>query len=136
MKKILISIAMILSLGACVDDAQMASHNISEAADNFEILRRIIFYNGITDKYILSIEGLCSFTNTGRQINAICKKGAGSYVKHSMGLSHNVTYFSEQMRAESVSTYHYRVVFKPQSILPDIDFKGSAKELFQNKGKQ
>lgn len=136
MKKILISIAMILSLGSCVDDAQMASHNISEAADNFEILRRIVFYNGITDKYILSIEGLCSFTNRGDQINAICKKGPNSYVKHSMGLSHNVTYFSEQMRAESVSTYHYRVVFKPQAILPDIDFKGSAKALFENKGKQ
>ena len=32
----------------CSDDAQVASHNLSKAADNFEIDRRIVFYNGIT----------------------------------------------------------------------------------------
>ena len=27
------------------------------------------------------------------------------------------------------STYHYRVVFKPQTIIPNIDFRGDLEEL-------
>lgn len=47
-------------LTSCTDDAYIATHNIKKAADNFEVNRRIVFYNGITDKYILEIEGRCS----------------------------------------------------------------------------
>ena len=129
--KVLILLATLFTF-SCVDDAQVASHNLSRAADNFEILRRIVFYNGITGDYMLSIEGLCSFERSKgavRQVSVVCKTGARSFKKHALGLSDNVTYFSEQMRAETVSTYHYRVTFKPQSILPDIDFRGDARQL-------
>ena len=43
--------------GGCSSDATIASQNISKAADMFEIDRRIVFLNGITDTYLLSIEG-------------------------------------------------------------------------------
>jgi len=43
-----------------------------------------------------------------------------------------VTYFAEQLDGAQVSAYHYRVVFKPQAILPDIDFRGSGEELLEN----
>ena len=49
-----------MGIGGCMDDAHMASRNLSKAADNFEIVRRVVFYNGITDSYMLTIEGLCS----------------------------------------------------------------------------
>jgi hypothetical protein len=39
-----------------------------------------------------------------------------------------VTYFVEQVEGANVSTHHYRVVFKPQTILPDIDFRGSTSD--------
>jgi len=39
-------------------------------------------------------------------------------------LSDNVTYFAEQIQSADVNVYNYRVTFKPQSILPDIDFRG------------
>ena len=54
-----LAIAGAASLTAC-SDAQVASSNRSKAADNFEINRRIVFFNGITGEYMLSIEGLCS----------------------------------------------------------------------------
>jgi hypothetical protein len=41
-----------------------------------------------------------------------------------------VTYFAEQLQGVDVSTFHYRVMFRPQTILPDIDFQGDASELF------
>jgi len=123
-------LALMFLLNGCNDrDASIASHNLSKKADMFEIKRRIVFYNGITDKYILSIVGYCSIKDDRKQLEVICKTGPHEFKKHFLGLSDNVTYFAEQLEAKDVSTYHYEVVFKPQSILPDIDFRGDLKEL-------
>lgn len=128
MKKIsLISILICsaLALTACTD-ADVASTNLSKAADNFEINRRIVFYNGITDTYLLSIEGRCSLGNgddRSQQVTVTCKTGEDEYKKHFLGLSDNVTYFAEQTESAEVSAYHYRVTFKPQTIIPDIDLR-------------
>jgi len=127
-----------VALGAAIagcNDADVASRNLSTAADNFEINRRVVFYNGITGGYMLSIEGLCSLGNdrTDNEVSITCKVGPSSYKKHFLGLSDNVTYFVEQVDAAGVSAYHYRVVFKPQTILPDLDFKGDAGELVRNR---
>lgn len=123
----------LFALAGCVDDAQTASYNISKAADNFEIDRRIVFYNGITDTYMLTIEGRCSIEDQTTQLEVTCKIGRDAYKKHFLGLSDNVTYFAEQLETANVSVYHHRVTFKPQSILPDIDFRGDAGELIENK---
>lgn len=124
------AILLIGALAAC-SDADVASSNLSRAADQFEINRRVVFYNGITGEYILSVEGLCSLGNqdSSGQLTVTCKVGHSSYKKHFLGLSDNVTYFAEQIEPAGVSVYHYRVIFKPQTILPDIDFVGDATEL-------
>ena len=109
----------------CQDDAKIASQNLSKAADNFEITRRIVFYNGITGEYMLSIEGKCAQEPLDNRLAVTCKTGNKEYKKHFLGLSDNVTYFSEQIEAANVSVYHYRVTFKPQQILSDIDFRGN-----------
>jgi hypothetical protein len=112
-----------MGLAGCSNDAMVASENLSKAADNFEIMRRIVFYNGITNDYILTIEGLCSQTQTDKKLAVTCKTGNGQYKKHFLGLSDNVTYFSEQMEAAPANVYHYRVTFKPSAIIPNIDFR-------------
>lgn len=114
-----------LGLAAC-NDADIASRNLSVAADNFEINRRIVFYNGISGEYILTIEGLCSLGNYDKTgtLSVTCKTGRDAYKKHFLGLSDNVTFFAEQIEAAPADTYHYRVIFKPAAIIPDIDFKG------------
>lgn len=121
------SIFLATTLGACTD-ADVASKNLSKAADNFEIIRRVVFYNGITDSYMLTIEGRCSLGNSDkeRQLTVTCKTGQNAYKKHFLGLSDNVTFFVEQTDAANVNVYHYRVIFKPQTIIPDIDIKGDA----------
>lgn len=109
----------------CTREADVASRNMSIAADMFEVNRRVVFYNGITGDYMLSIEGLCSLGNQDTQgrLSVTCKVGPSSYKKHFLGLSDNVTFFVEQMEPNKVSTYYYRVVFRPQSILPDVDVR-------------
>jgi hypothetical protein len=121
--------ATALSLTSCSDDADVASRNLSKAADNFEIERRVVFFNGITDTYLLSIEGRCSIEDQGSQLEVTCMTGKESFKKHFLGLSDNVSYFVEQTEAADVSRYHYRVTFKPQEIVPDIDFRGSTEDL-------
>ncbi|HHX4894681.1 TPA: hypothetical protein ACVB8O_002161 [Acinetobacter baumannii] len=110
---------------ACSDDASIASHNLSKEADSFQINRRTVFYNGINGEYILSIEGKCSIKKdtTDNQLEVTCKTGEKAFKKHFLGISDNVTYFSEQIDSAAVSTYHYKVIFKPQSIIPDVDLK-------------
>ena len=123
MKKLL-AIFICFCAVAC-DDADIASHNLSKAADNFEIPRRTVFYNGITDAYILEVEGLCSLNEMNRQLELTCKIGPSTYKKHFLGLSDNVTYFSEQVGEVEADRFRYRVTFKPQTIIPDIDLRTS-----------
>lgn len=131
MKKIFIAITILVlcvtAMPGCNpfdSDADVASHNISKAADMFEINRRVVFYNGITGEYLLSIEGLCSLGNydKDREITVTCKTGPDTFKKHFLGLSDNVTFFAEQLEPAPVSTFHYKVIFKPTTIIPDVDF--------------
>lgn len=116
------------TLSACASDADVVSENLSKAAENFEVNRRIVMFNGITDKYLLTVEGRCSIEDDGNQLEVTCKTGPGKYKKHFLGLSDNVSYFVEQGEASRTSAYHYRITFKPQSIIPDPDFRGSASD--------
>lgn len=132
-RKIALSASMVAALmftaTACFeDDADVVSENLSKAADNFEVNRRIVMFNGITDKYLMVIEGTCSITDEGNQLEVICKVDKDSYKKHFLGLSDNVSYFVEQGEPVKASANHYRVTFKPQSILPDVDFRGSTED--------
>jgi len=114
--------ALVAALSGCSSDADVASRNLSQAADNFEVSRRVVFYNGITGEYMLSIEGLCSKGNSdsARQVTVTCKVGPGVYKKHFLGLSDNVTYFIEQVEPFPAGAGHYVVNFKPSVILPDV----------------
>lgn len=113
--------AMTFGLSACEDDAAIVGENMTKAADNFEVERRIVMFNGITDEYLLEVVGKCSIKDEGHQLEVLCKTGDEEYKKHFLGLSDNVSYFVEQGEPVHASAYHYRVTFKPQSILPDFD---------------
>lgn len=128
-----LGLALTLTLttaAACSSDADVASENISKDAENFKILRRIVFLNGITDKYILVVEGFCSVdpAKVG-QLEVTCKtavkgqEGAkeDQFKKHYLGSGDNVTWFAEQIEGANVSTQHYKVIFKPEAIIPDVE---------------
>lgn len=119
MRKLLVAFLVgLVVLTGCSTDADLASKNLSTDADNFKILRRVVFFNGITDKYLLEIDGYCSLDNTdARKLVVTCKVGDG-FKKHILGLSDNVSYFMEQMDAANVSTSHYVVIFRPSEIIP------------------
>lgn len=96
------------------------------AAHNFEVNRRVVFYNGITGDYILTIEGLLSVTPDERNskwVSVIVKTGPREYKKHYLGVSDNVTWFCEQIASVPADPYRSRVVFRPTTIIPDLEVK-------------
>jgi hypothetical protein len=123
--KLLLVVMSVILLAGCEREADVASRNVSTAADQFEVQRRVVFFNGITDTYLLSIEGLCSLGNNdpAYRLSVTCKVGPSTYKKHFLGLSDNVSYFVEQLDGSKVDTYHYRVTFRPSVILPDLDIR-------------
>ena len=124
MKKLVGAILGLMLVIAGCNQADVVSRNLSQEADQFRVLRRVVFYNGITDSYMLTIEGYCSLGNFDEtdELTVTCKTGINDeYKKHFLGLSDNVTYFVEQIEGENVSPNHYKVIFRPTEIIPDID---------------
>lgn len=125
MKKLLVlivSIALVFTMAGCTP-ADQVSENLSKEAEHFNILRKIVFYNGITDEYMFAMEGYCSIEADmeDHQLEVTCKIGDGAYEKHFLGLSDNVSYMVLQLEIADVSEYHYKVYFRPQSLIPSIE---------------
>lgn len=122
-------VAATLGIGAtaCTSEADTASDNVSKAADHFEVNRRIVIINGITDKYLMVITGACSInTDDPKKLVTTCKTGPGEYKKFYAGLSDNVTWTVEQGSPAKVSGYHYKIVFRPSELIPNVDFQNSS----------
>lgn len=123
LKLIAVVLSSVLMFSGCSNDADVVKHNLSTSADMFQINRRIVFYNGITNTYMLEIQGLCSVDIDGHRLTVVCKTGPNSYKKHVLGRSDNVTFFIQQIDSSNVDRFNYKVIFKPESILTDVDLQ-------------
>lgn len=113
-----------IMMGFSCDDADTARYNLEREEQNFNVYRRVVFYNGITDTYILSIEGYLAIIIDGDgDLVVTVKTEDGQYLKHYLGLSDNVTYFSEALEPNKISVKRYQVIFKPSVVMPDIRIK-------------
>ncbi|SFS70450.1 hypothetical protein SAMN05421668_10766 [Halolactibacillus miurensis] len=125
-KTILLSMVLLtMLLSACSSAADTVSHNISKDSDEFRVIRRVVFYNSLTDTYIMEMVGNISVDlDRDNVIEVVAKVGPDKYQKHYLGLSDNVTYTVEQLRTSDVSEYDYKMIFKPEKIVPiDIEYK-------------
>lgn len=117
----LVGAAALTACGPGTSDRDMANKNMSTAADNFEITRHIVGINGITDKYLFEVVGKCSINDQGNQLEVLCKEGNNQYKKYMMGISDNVTYMVTPLDNTDVSVTHTRVIFKPETLIPEIE---------------
>jgi hypothetical protein len=123
---IAITLFVMAGLSGC-SAANTASQNVSTAADNFEVMRRIVLYNGITDKEVQVVEGRCSLGNfdSPGELSITCKVGPNDFIKDYWGLSDNITYFAEQLGTAKADDFHYRVIFRPETLIPDLQLSTS-----------
>lgn len=114
-----------LALTGCDRAADVASRNLSQAGDNFELYRAIHFINTRSDKEIMRVEGLCAKDNssTDRTLVITCREPNGLFKKHYMGLSTDVTYTIEQLESAPASVDHSRVIFAPQTLIPTVEIR-------------
>ena len=122
MKKIfavLLVLLMCFSMCACTA-AENVNYNLSQAADNFECLRKITVYNARTDLIVMEMEGAMSISNNGsNELVVTCKTGPGEYKKNYIYLNEYVIYVVEDITGIQTNPYHYKVHF--YTALPDID---------------
>ena len=123
MKKIIIiviAIIMIFTFTACTE-ADIASYNLSKQADNFNIVRQLTVINCIEGDVLFQMTGKLSIyvDSTANQLE-ITVEDNGTYVKHFVGLSDNVTYVVEDLNlgANEVNKYKYTLNFNPNMWIP------------------
>lgn len=118
-------LGLTLGLGACQSDSDVVSKNISKDSDNYKVARQIVVYNGITDRYILEVDGFCSLGNNDKpdQVTYTCKATGeeGGYVKDIIKKSDNTFVFVHQLKPSQVSTKHVKVIFKPSTVIPNFE---------------
>lgn len=118
----------VLALAGCSTQADTVSQNLSKDADSFKVNRQITLHNDITDTYIAQVEGLCALGNsdTKTQTTVICKIGKNKYVKETFRMGDNTTVSSIQTEPLAADPYRYKVIFKPESVIPNIETQTSA----------
>lgn len=126
MKKIIAAIAaavMVVGLAGCQKKSDVVSENISNDADNYKVYRHIVVYNGITDKYILEVEGYCSLGNDDPDfmVTYTCKGENGKYIKDIIEKSDNTFVFAHQVRPINESDRHVKVNIRPETLIPDFN---------------
>ena len=125
MKKILtmvLAICMILVMfTGCETEAQRVSYNLSQEADNFNIVRQLTVINCIEGDVLFQMTGKMSITadTADKQLEIIVEDN-GTYVKHFVGLSDNVTYVVEDLNLgdNAVAKYKYTLNFNPNMWIP------------------
>lgn len=123
MKKIIAILIIVLCLVGCLTsctEAENVNHNLSQAADNFEVVRKITVYNARTDMIIMEMEGLMSLSNNSTsELVVTCKVGEDEYKKNYVYLNDYVIYVVEDITGTTTDPYHYKIHF--YTALPDID---------------
>lgn len=121
----LIMLGLVAFILVSCSEADRATDSIKKSADDFSVQRQIVFFNGITDEYLLTIESLCSLGNNDNDLRmtVTCKTGEDKYKMHTLGLSDNVSFFSEQIEGVHADPFRYKVVLRPEAIIPEFDIQ-------------
>ncbi len=123
MRKIFAMFLIMLVLIGCMtgcSEASNVNHNLSQAADNFQVVRKITVYNARTDLIIMEMEGLMSLSNTSTsELVVTCMTGPNQYKKNYIYLNEYVIYVVEDITGTVTDPYHYKIHF--YTALPDID---------------
>ena len=114
---ILLVLILVFGLTGCTE-ADRVSSNVSQQADNFNVIRRLTVLNARTDKPLFELVGAFSFTLQDNRIIAVVETGSNEYKKHSVGLNDWTLWVVEDVGGSNIDKYHYEVNFLPEMIVP------------------
>lgn len=100
--------------------ADNVNYNLSQAAGNFQVARKITVYNARTDLIIMEMEGYMDISNnTHSELVVTCMTGPNQYKKNYVYLNEYVIYVVEDITSTVTDPYHYKIHF--YVAVPDID---------------
>lgn len=131
MRKTFTVLTIVLTLGglsACDSAADRANDNLTKAAENFEVPRRITGINGITDNVLFTVEGFCSYEIVEGAYEVICllDRRTGEVERTTLARSDNVTMLVTQTGGTEVDLFRPRVIFRPENVIPNFDLSTSS----------
>lgn len=110
-------VAMLFAFSSC-RQADMVSHNLSKEADNFNVVRQLTVINCIKGDVLFQMTGKLSIQEGGKELQVIVELEDGTYKKHFIGISDNVTYIVEDITGKNVDNYKYTLNFNPNMWIP------------------
>lgn len=109
-------------LAGCETEASRVEYNLTQEADNFNIVRQLTVINCLKGDVLFQMTGKMSITADvdDNQLEIIVENEDGNYTKHFVGLSDNVTYTIEDLNLgkNDVEKYKYTLNFNPNMWLP------------------
>jgi hypothetical protein len=122
MKKLILIIMVILTIGmftGCQREADKVSYNLSLEADNFNVARKLTVINQRTDTILFQMTGNFSIEKEpDGDLAVIGENDNGTYYKHFVYLSSEISYVVEDLGTTSVNKYKYEINFNPKMIVP------------------
>jgi hypothetical protein len=118
---VLLILPVLLMFPGCeTREAEMVSYNLSLEADNFNNVRQITVINCLEGDILFQMTGKMSINAdmADRQLEVIVETENGTYKKHFIGLSDNVTYVVEDITEGTVDKYNYTINFNPNMWWP------------------
>ena len=102
---VLITVSVILAFSGCG----------TEEADNFNNIRQLTVINCLQGDILFQMTGRMSIKadTMDNQLEVVVELEDGTYKKHFIGLSDNVTYVVEDITGKDVSKYKYTLNFNP-----------------------
>lgn len=116
---VLMALGLMLGLVGCSTEADRVSMNVSQQADNFNVLRRFAVINTRTDKVEFELIGAFSLdASENPKIKIVVETENGTYLKHIVGLNIDTIYIVEDLGGAKVNKYRYEVNYIPEMIIP------------------
>lgn len=117
---IMTAVAIMMTFSGCTEASRVSS-NLSQEAENFNVIRRLTVMNARSDNIMFELEAAFSIEVDGvdNQLEVTCEVGDGVYKKHFIGLNEWTLYVVEDVSGAEVDKYHYVVNYLPEgNVIP------------------
>jgi hypothetical protein len=116
----ILTIGVAMTIAGCDRQSDKVSHNLSQEADNFNIVRQLTVMNCIQGDVLFQMTGKMSIKadTSDNQLEVIVESAEGTYQKHFIGLGDNVAYVVEQKEYKDVDKYKYSLNYNPKMWIP------------------
>lgn len=113
----------VLALSGCQREAEKVSYNLSMEADNFNVVRKLTVINARAEdgnsSVLFQMTGNFSIEKeTDGDLAVIGENDNGTFYKHFVYLSRDITYIVEDIGKTTVNKHKYEINFNPKMILP------------------